>query len=450
MRSVLTGDTREHKFLKDYFAFILSYVAGLIPEISDDIHSIDSAMRTGYMWEYGPFEYWDLIGLDMGISLIEEMGYSVPKWVADMKASGKNSFYEWQGSQRKYFDKGDSDYSIEPGRDQFLNLSRLGKESILIKNSEAVVLDIGDGVLCVEFRSKSNSIGEGVGNAIHDAIRKAEEEGWNGVVIGNNAKNFSVGANLMPVGMMAAQKQYDALDKVVDEFQQLTLLCRTSKVPVVLAGQGYVFGGGCELSMHCDATVMAAETYIGLVEVGVGLLPGGGGTKEMALRASDAYFDGDVQIPTLIEHFKPIAMATVATSAYEGFDHNLLLKEKDTISVYGQKNIIKAKQKVLELAPNYVAGTKREDITVLGRTGLSALYTAINEFRLGGYMSEYDEVIARKVAYVISGGDLTGKNKVSEQYLLDIEREAFLSLLGNQKTLDRINHILMYNKPLRN
>ena len=221
-------------------------------------------------------------------------------------------------------------------------------------------------------------------------------------------------------------------------------------MPVVVATQGYVFGGGCEIAMHADAGVFAAESYIGLVEVGVGLIPGGGGTKEMALRASDSFFEGDVQIPTLINHFKPIATATVATSAPEAYEHNLLLNTKDQITYNGAQNISKAKALVLELAKDYVAPVPRKDVTVLGRTGLSALYSAINEFRLGNYMSDYDVEIARKVAWVISGGDLTGEQKVSEQYLLDLEREAFLSLLGNKKTIDRIQHILMHNKPLRN
>jgi 3-hydroxyacyl-CoA dehydrogenase len=270
------------------------------------------------------------------------------------------------------------------------------------------------------------------------------------LVIGNNAKNFTVGANLMNVGMIAMQKDFKALEKMVNDFQQLTMLLKTSKIPTVVATQGYVFGGGCEISMHCDAGVYAAESYIGLVEVGVGLIPGGGGTKEMALRASDKFFEGDVQIPTLIDHFKPIATASVASSAYEAFEYNLLKKPKDVVCIKANKNIALAKEKVLELAKDYVAGTKREDVTVLGRTGLSALYSAINEFRLGAYMSDYDVEIARKVAYVICGGDLTGSQQVSEQYLLDIEREAFISLLGQQKTLDRIQYLLMHNKPLRN
>ena len=304
--------------------------------------------------------------------------------------------------------------------------------------------------MCLEFTSKSNSIGEGIGRAMVEAIEIAERDNWNGIVIGNNAKQFSVGANLMNVGMLAMQKKFDDLNQMVKDFQDINMRIRTSKIPVVVATQGYVFGGGCEISMHCDAGIYAAESYIGLVEVGVGLLPGGGGTKEFALRASDAFFEGDVKIPTLISHFKNIATAAVATSATEAFDLHYLKEGKDFVCYNTPRNIGEAKAKVLELAPNYVPPSVRTDIEVLGRTGISALYTAINEFKLGGYMSDYDVEIARQIAYVICGGDLTSPQIVDEQYLLDIEREGFLTLLGNQKTQDRIQHILMYNRPLRN
>lgn len=254
----------------------------------------------------------------------------------------------------------------------------------------------------------------------------------------------------MGIGMLAMQKQFDTLDQMVTDFQSLMMRIRTSKTPVVVATQGYVFGGGCEITMHCDAAVSAAESYIGLVEVGVGLIPGGGGTKEFALRVSDGFYEGDVKTPMLIDHFKSIATAAVSTSASEAFDLHYLLHNRDSVSYNVQRNIGLAKDKVLELAKDYIPPSPRKDIEVLGRSGLGVLYSAINEYRLGKFMSEYDEVIARKLAYVICGGDLTSPQKVSEQYLLDIEREAFMSLLGNKKTLDRIQYLLMNNKPLRN
>ena len=450
MNVLVDGQERENKFLKEYFAELFAYSANRVPEISDQFYSVDDAMRAGYMWEFGPFEYWDKLGLEKGISIAEEQGRTIPSWVKDMIAGGHKTFYKLEDGKKKYYNLSSKTYEAVPGMEQFIILDALRDKTPIIKNSEATVHDIGGGVMCVEFRSKSNAIGEGIGKAIKEAIDKAVEEGWKGVVIGNNATNFTVGANLMNVGMLAMQKEFDALDKMVDEFQQLTMYLKTSKVPVVLASQGYVFGGGCEMAMHANATVCAAESYIGLVEVGVGLIPGGGGTKEMAVRVSDTFYPGDTQIPMLIEHFKPIATAQVATSAYEAYDSHLLLDTKDTVTVKAATNIAKAKQMVLDMAPTFVAPSVRNDITVLGRTGLSALYSAINEFRLGEYMSDYDVEISRKVAYVMCGGDLTGSQVVGEQYLLDIEREAFLSLLGNQKTLDRIQSILMTNKPLRN
>ncbi|NNK89954.1 MAG: 3-hydroxyacyl-CoA dehydrogenase/enoyl-CoA hydratase family protein [Saprospiraceae bacterium] len=450
MNTLVDGTERENKFLKEYFAALFAYASNRVPEISDQYYAVDDAMRAGYMWSYGPFEYWDYLGIEKGIRIAEECGEVVADWVKDLVAKGITNFYRFENGQREYWNLDTASYQAVPGTESFIILDGLRDKTPIIKNSECTVHDIGDGVMCVEFTSKSNAIGEGIGKGIHEAVQKCEEEGWKGVVIGNNAKNFTVGANLMNVGMLAMQKQFDTLDKMVDEFQSLNMYLRTSKVPVVVATQGYVFGGGCEISMHCDAGIYAAESYIGLVEVGVGLLPGGGGTKEMALRASDAYFEGDVQIPTLINHFKPIATAQVATSAYEAFETDLLIKGKDVVCLKTPKNIATAKEKVLSLAEHYVPPAPRNDVEVLGRTGLSALYTAINEFRLGEYMSDYDVEVARKVAYVMCGGDLTGSQKVSEQYLLDIEREGFLSLLGNQKTLDRIQHILMYNRPLRN
>ena len=450
LQFLVDGDSKEHQFFKDYFGALFAYSAARVPEISDQYFPIDDAMRTGYVWDYGPFEYWDLIGFEKGIALVEALGESLPKWVHDLKASGVKSFYKYENGKKQYFNIQTKKFEVLPGKEAFIILDSYRAQKSIIKNSECTVHDIGDGVLCLEFTSKSNSIGEGIGRGIDEAIRLAEEGDWKGIVIGNNAKQFSVGANLMNVGMMAMQKQFDPLDKMVNDFQQINMRIRTSKIPLVVATQGYVFGGGCEIAMHCDAGVYAAESYIGLVEVGVGLLPGGGGTKEFAVRASDDFFEGDVQSPTLINYFKTIATAAVSTSAYQAFDLNYLKEGRDIVSVNTPMNIGKAKDKVLLLAKNYIAPSVREDIEVLGRGGMSVLYSAINEFRLGEYMSDYDVEIARKIAYVICGGDLTSSQKVSEQYLLDIERENFMSLLGNQKTLDRIQYLLMNNKPLRN
>jgi 3-hydroxyacyl-CoA dehydrogenase len=320
----------------------------------------------------------------------------------------------------------------------------------VFQNAECTLHDIGDGVLCLEFHSKMNAIGEGILRGLQESVKIAEEQGWRGLVIGNNAQNFTVGANLMMVAMMAFQQEWDELNMAVKIFQDTSMRLRYSSVPVVAAVQGYVFGGGCELSMHCDAVCAANESYIGLVEVGVGLIPGGAGTKEFALRLSDSFHEGDVQIPTLIEKFKTIATAQVATSAHEAFNYGYFLPKKDKVVPNTARNISEAKKTVLALSENYVRPIPRKDVQVLGKTGLGALYAAAHTLKLGGYASEHDIKIAHKVAWVLCGGDLSTAQTVSENYLLDLEREAFLSLCGEEKTMQRIQHMLESGKPLRN
>lgn len=429
---------------------LFAYASNRIPEITDHLYSIDDAMRAGYAWEVGPFEYWDMIGLQQGIELAEANGEKIAPWVKEMAAAGHSSFYKSENGVRQYYDINSKGYKTIPGSSAYIFLDNYRNQSPVHKTSETVLHDIGDGVLCLEFTSMHNTIGEGVLRGINESIQIAEEGEWKGLVIGNNAANFSVGANLMMIAMMAYQQEWDQLNFAVNMFQQTTMRCRYSSVPVVIATQGYVFGGGCETLMHCDAAVCAAESYIGLVEVGVGLIPGGGGTKEFALRASDAFFEGDIQIPTLIDKFKTIALGTVGTSAQEAFNYGYLLKHRDTVVMNKDRNIAEAKLKVLELAENYTMPSQRNDITVLGRTGLAALYIAANELKRGNYASEHDIKIAKKLAWVLCGGDLTGAQQVSEQYLLDVEREVFLSLCGEQKTLERIQYMLQNNKPLRN
>jgi 3-hydroxyacyl-CoA dehydrogenase len=285
---------------------------------------------------------------------------------------------------------------------------------------------------------------------IQESIRIAEANGWKGLVIGNNANNFSVGANLMLIGMLAFQQEYDQLEQAVRLFQQTSMRCRYSSIPVVVATQGYVFGGAVELTMHCDAAVCAAESYFGLVEVGVGLIPGGAGTKEFALRLSDELKEGDVQIPQLIHRFKTLATAAVATSAFEAFDLGYLDARRDSVSINGSTHIYQAKQKVLQMSDHYLKPQMRNDIQVLGQSGLAALYVAAHSLKLAGYATEHDIKIAKKIAFVLCGGELSYAQRVSEEYLLDLEREAFLSLCTEPKTLERIQYMLENNKPLRN
>ena len=429
---------------------LFAYAAHRIPEISDDILQVDKALKTGFGWSYGPFEYWDIIGIEKAVAAAEALGFSIGSWVSDAQANGLKTFYEWRADGRYYWDIESTNYKRIPEHPSIIHLRTTDQKPLVYKNDEVHLHDIGDGVLCLEFKSKMNAIGEGILTGITESIDLAEREGWRGLVIGNHAENFTVGANIMLIGMMAFQQQYEMLNMAVKQFQDTTMRCRYSDIPVVAATQGYVFGGGCEVSMHCDGVAAAAETYIGLVEVGVGLLPGGGGTKEFALRASDSFFEGDVEIPTLIEKFKTIATGHVATSAMEGFESGYLLKGRDQIIMHRNRNIGAAKKMVLNLADGYRQPIPREDISVLGRIGLGALYTAANELFRAGYASEHDIKIAKKIAYVLCGGDLSEKQTVSENYLLEIEREAFLSLCTEQKTLERIQHMLEKGKPLRN
>ncbi|MEL6356872.1 MAG: 3-hydroxyacyl-CoA dehydrogenase/enoyl-CoA hydratase family protein, partial [Bacteroidota bacterium] len=449
--ALFKAEDKGGELIRRSLAGLFAYVSNRIPEISDNLYSIDDAMRAGYAWEMGPFQYWDAVGIQNGIDAAEADGNQVAQWVKDMVAAGHESFYKTEAGRLLYYDITAGQYKEKPGANEFIVLDRLREQAPVYQNTEVTLHDIGDGVLCLEFTSPHNSIGEGVLRGMQECIAIAENGDWQGLVIGNNATNFSVGANLMMIAQLAYQQEFDELNMAVNLFQQSVMRCRYSAIPVVAATQGYVFGGGCETMMHCDAAAVAAESYIGLVEAGIGVIPGGGGTKEFALRTSDSFFDGDVMVPTLIERFKTIAMANVATSGWEGFNNGTLIKGRDKIVVNKDRNIAEAKQMVLEMAEDgYTMPVQREDVTVLGRGGMAALFAAANELKRGHYASDHDIKIAHKIAYVLCGGDLTGTQKVSEQYLLDIEREAFLSLVGEQKTLERIQHMLQTNKPLRN
>ena len=449
IKFLIEGDSNENLFYREYLACLLSYSAMSIPEIADDYYQIDDAGRTGYAWTYGPFELWDNLGLENGIKLLESCDEKIPKWIYEMKKNGGDVFYKFEDGKRKYFDVKSKKYITVPSSESFIILDAFRSNNIF-KNSECTLHDIGDGVICIEFQSKAGAIGSGIGDGINKAIDIAESDGWKGIVIGHNNKQFSVGANIMNMGMAAMQKKYDEVEKFLVGFQNILMKMKTSKIPIIASTQGFVLGGGLEVVIHCDAGIFASESYIGLPEAGIGLLPAGGGTKEMAMRASNSFKTGDVKMPTLIEHFRSIATATVATSAHEAFDINYLQATRDTVCMNQMRNIAMAKEKALQLSVGYIPPSLNQHVEVLGRAGLSTLYSAINEFKLGGYMSDYDVEVSRKIAYVICGGDLTSSQLVSEEYLFDLERENFMSLLGNQKTLDRIQYMLMNKKPLRN
>jgi 3-hydroxyacyl-CoA dehydrogenase len=439
------------QFIRRSLLALFSYASQRIPEVTDHLYSVDQALREGFGWEYGPFEYWDLLGVERCLELAETEGFVIADWVREMLKAGHPSFYQWTSNGRAFYGN-QTHWGYHPliEHQSIVHLRTTEEKPAVYKNDEITVHDIGDGILCLEFQSKMNAIGEGILNGLNETLALAEEQGWKGLVIGNHAPNYSVGANLMLMGMMAFQQQYDMLHMAVKLFQDTSMRCRYSNIPVVVATQGYVFGGGCEMAMHCDSIVAAAESYIGQVEVGVGLLPGGGGTKEFALRAGDSFFEGDVEIPTLIKYFKSLATGYVATSAHEALEAGYLSHHRDEVVMHKARNIGEAKKKALALSEGYLPPVPRKDITVLGRTGLAALYIAANELKRGGWASEHDIKIAKKIAYVMCGGDLSEKQQVDEQYLLDLEREAFMSLCTEPKTLERIQFMLEKGKPLRN
>jgi 3-hydroxyacyl-CoA dehydrogenase len=451
MKAIFKGSDKGAELLQRSFLGLFAYASNRVPEISDTLFALDDALRAGFAWEKGPFEYWDMVGVADAVAAAKEHGEQIAPWVLEMLDAGHDSFYKLENGKRSCYNPATKSYEALPGGDSFIVLDAYRSNKPVYQNAEVTLHDIGDGILCLEFHSKMNAIGEGILRGLNESVRIAEEDGWKGLVIGNNAQNFTVGANLMMIAMMAYQQEWDELNMAVSLFQQTSMRLRYSAVPVVMATQGYVFGGGCEFAMHCDSVMAAAESYVGLVEVGVGLIPGGAGTKEFAVRLSDEYTrEGDVQIPSLIERFKTIAMAQVATSAHEAFNYGYLQHTKDHVVPNVARNIAEAKAKALELSVNYVQPIQREDVYVLGRTGLGALYIAGHSLKLGNYASEHDIKIANKIAWVLCGGDLTSPQYVSEKYLIDLEREAFLSLCGEQKTLERIQHMLEKGKPLRN
>ncbi len=447
---LVKGKDKAGEFYRKNFAAMFAYVSNRVPEITDDFYKIDDAMKAGFGWENGPFEIWDAIGVQKGIELMETEGLKPAAWVGEMIASGNTSFYTIKEGATYYYNIPNKSQSKIPGQDSFIILNNIRESKKVWSNSGAVIHDLGDGILNLEFQSKMNTIGGDVLAGINKAIDLAEKQ-YNGLVIGNQAANFSVGANIGMIFMMAVEQEYDELNMAIKMFQDTMMRCRYSSIPVVVAPHGMTLGGGCEMTMHADKVVAAAETYIGLVEFGVGVIPGGGGSKEMTLRAADLYRKNDVELNTLQEYFLTVAMAKVATSAYEAFDMGVLQKGKDIVVVNKDRQIAEAKKHALLMAEaGYTQPIPRKDVKVLGKQALGMFLVGTDQMVAGQYISEHDQKIANKLAYVMAGGDLSEPTLVSEQYLLDIEREAFLSLCTERKTLERIQYMLTKGKPLRN
>ncbi|WP_304143665.1 3-hydroxyacyl-CoA dehydrogenase/enoyl-CoA hydratase family protein [Mesoflavibacter zeaxanthinifaciens] len=447
---LIKGKDKAGDFYRKNFAAMFAYVSYRIPEISDELYKIDDAMKAGFGWEHGPFQIWDAIGVEKGLEIMKAEGKTPAAWVNDMVASGNTSFYTVKDGATYFYDIDKKAQEKVPGQDSFIILDNIRKSNEVFKNSGVVVEDLGDGILNVEFQSKMNTIGGDVLAGLNKAIDLAEKD-FAGLVVGNQGANFSVGANIGMIFMMAAEQEYDELNMAIKYFQDTMMRMRYSSIPTISAPHGMTLGGGCELSLHADKVVAAAETYMGLVEFGVGVIPGGGGSKEMALRAQDTFKKGDVELNTLQEYFLTIGMAKVSTSAYEAFDLGVLQKGKDIVVVNKDRQIATAKAHAKLMADQgYTQPVKRKDIKVLGKQALGMFLVGTDSMEASHYISEHDQKIANKLAYVMAGGDLSEPTKVSEQYLLDLEREAFLSLCTERKTLERIQHMLKTGKPLRN
>jgi 3-hydroxyacyl-CoA dehydrogenase len=447
---LVKGKDKAGEFYRKSFASLFAYVSNRIPEISEELYKIDDAMKAGFGWEHGPFQIWDAIGVEKGIEMMHLEGLKPANWVADMIESGSDSFYSIKDGATYFYNIPKKEQTKVPGQDAFIILDNIRKTTEVFKNSGVSVQDIGDGILNVEFRSKMNTIGGDVLAGLNKAIDMAEKD-FAGLIVGNQGPNFSVGANIGMIFMMAAEQEYDELNMAIKYFQDTMMRMRYSSIPTISAPHGMALGGGCELSLHADKVIAAAETYMGLVEFGVGVIPGGGGSKEMTLRAQDTFKKGDVQLNTLQEYFLTIGMAKVSTSAQEAFDLGLLQKGKDLVVVNKDRQIAVAKQHAKLMADmGYTQPVKRKDIKVLGKQALGMFLVGTDSMQDSNYISEHDMKIANKLAYVMAGGDLSEPTLVTEQYLLDLEREAFLSLCTERKTLERIQHMLTKGKPLRN
>ncbi|HLV40867.1 MAG TPA: 3-hydroxyacyl-CoA dehydrogenase/enoyl-CoA hydratase family protein [Brumimicrobium sp.] len=447
---LIQGQDKAAEFYKMMFGGLFAYATNRVPEIADDLFKIDDAIKAGFGWALGPFETWDILGFEKGIELIEKQGKKVAQWVLDMKASGATTFYKKENGQKLYFDLSSKEYKVIPGTEDLVMLDALRDDNTVWKNTDTTIVDLGDGILNLEFHTKMNTIGSGVIAGINKALDLAETE-YKGLVISNTGGNFSAGANVGMIFMMAAEQDFDELNFAVKTFQDTMMRVRYANAPVIVAPHNLAIGGGCELSMHADKVVAHAETYIGLVEFGVGLIPGGGGSKEFAKRFSDELKEGDIRINALRDRFLTIGQAKVATSAYEGFDLGYLRNGIDEVIVSRERQLTRAKAACLELSnKGYTAPLRETNITISGQEGLGIVYVGAHSMMSGNYMSEHDKVISEKLGYVLCGGDISERVQVSEQYLLDLERKAFLELCAERKTLERLESMVKKGKVLRN
>jgi 3-hydroxyacyl-CoA dehydrogenase len=442
--------SREGDFTWNVLKKVLLYSASKIPEIADDVVNVDRAMKWGFNWELGPFETWDALGVRKSVERMKQEGETIPQWVEEMLASGKESFYQ-EESGKKFFHALTGERTEEETSRQIMNLRSLKKTGTVLSNSGASLIDIGEGVACLEFHSANNAIGFDIIEMLYKSLDEVERN-YRGLVITNEAKNFCVGANLMMILMEAQDDNWEDINHLVKRFQHASLAIKYAKKPVVAAPFGMTLGGGAEVCLPAAKIQAYAETYMGLVEVGVGVIPGGAGTKEVLLRSTQEVdrIDNKADLtPFIMKAFEKIAMAQVSTSAEEARDLGFL-RRGDQITMNRDHLLYEAKQSVLALDATGYQAPRKESVRVVGRDGKAVLQIGAYTMLESGYISEHDLKIANKLAHVLAGGDVNRNTYVTEEYLLDLEREAFLSLCGEPKSQERMQYMLTKGKPLRN
>lgn len=445
IQMVLAGADKASEYAWRSLRDTLLYAFNRIPEIADDVVNIDNAMRWGFNWELGPFEMLDAITPAAFVKRAEKDGVAVPE-----SLKGIESFYRYANGQKQFFDVLKREYIPVPSREGRIELEILKKAGKVVeKTVNCSLLDLGDGVFGLEFHSKMNAVTGDILSLTRKAVRRAEQEGL-GLVVGNRGTNFSVGANLMMIAVALAEGAYEDIQMAVATFQKATMSLKYSRVPVVAAPFGMTLGGGCEYCLHSDAINAHAETYMGLVEVGVGLLPAAGGTKEMALRAihQATTFKTDVQ-PFIFKYFEQLAMARVSMSADELYSMGYM-RNGDSVTMDTADLITDAKKKVLALAANYRPKSPEINLPAPGRGGASAIKSQLWNMKMGNFITEYEEEMAGNIAEVICGGDVNPGTLITEEYLLQLELERFMTLCTRKKTIERIQHMLKTGKPLRN
>ena len=449
---LFNGSDEAGDFYRKIFSDVFAYVAQRVPEIANEPYRIDDALRAGFGWELGAFESWDAIGFEAGCQAIKAKDLKLPEWVDRFASKGAGTFYRNRDGIRECWNPQNDRYEAIPGQENRIALSWLPESAVVWSNSGTTIHDLGDGILNISFHTKMNSIGSEVLEGLNKVIDLAENEvQWKGVVVSNEGAQFSAGANVGMIFMLAVEQEWDDLNYAIQVFQRTMMRMRYSGIPVVAAPHQMALGGGCELCLHADKVIAHAETYMGLVEFGIGVIPAGGGTKEFVVRLNDEMHEGDMRINRLRDRFLTIGQAKVATSAHEAFELGYLRKGIDEVVVNRRDQLAKAKRAAMELAASgYTMPLERKDITVAGQEGLGIVYVGAHSMKSGNYISEHDQLISEKLGFVMCGGDLSERTEVSEHYLLDLERKAFVELCKQRKTLERMQSLIQKGKILRN